>query len=221
MKLRLAPEKLKAILIMAGILASLALPLMFLLEDFVRDAIIVPLGYYAWFFGVILDALPQSWIVTAVLIFLVHRAIKSLGRKRAPVRKSSSGERQLSGNVQSWTERINLVSQGTYSRERFQHQFGQVLMRWVSHEERLSVRETVRLIQTQELNVEPEMLPYLQRVVGDRSTVKYGFIHWLRALLTRKPKREETLKKVAREIEPALHSLERQLRLIEGEEADE
>jgi hypothetical protein len=222
MKIRIAPDKLKTILIMAGILLALALPLMFVLEDFVRDAIILPLGYYVWYFGVILDALPQSCMVGVLLAFLISLAFKSLNRREKPVRKAVPNDRQLPGNVRVWTERINLVSQGTYSRERFQHQFGQVLMRWVSHEERLSLRETVRHIQNGELEVAPELEPYLRRAVsnGNVKRPKHRLWHWFKNLFVRKPTQQTMLRHVAEEIEPALRCLEHQLKLVQGDELD-
>jgi hypothetical protein len=223
MKIKIAPEKLRIILIMTAVLLALALPLMFLLEDFVRDAIIVPLGYYVWYIGVILDALPQSCMLGLLLAFLIYLAFKSLGRSRETVRKPPANDRQLPGHVRVWTERINLVSQGSYSRERFQHQFGQLLLRWLSHEERLPLRETVRRIQGDEIEIAPELAPYLRRAIGSAggSTAKLGLLHWLKRLLKRKPKQEATLRQVALEIEPALRCLEYQLRLVQGDEADE
>ncbi len=47
-------------LILAGVLLALALPLMFLLEDFIRDAIILPLAYLAWIVSTVLGALPEG-----------------------------------------------------------------------------------------------------------------------------------------------------------------
>ena len=222
MKISIAPDKLKTILIMAGILLALALPLMFVLEDFVRDAIILPLGYYVWFFGVILDALPQSCLVSVLLAFLLYLAAKSLRRQQKLVRRPLPNDRQLPGNVRMWMERINLVSQGSYSRERFQHQFGQVLMRWVSHEERLSLRETVRHIQNGQLDVAPELDPYLRRAAsnGTVSRPKFRLWHWFSHFFVRKPTKEAMLQQVAEEIEPALRCLEHQLRLVQGEELD-
>jgi hypothetical protein len=221
MKISIPPEKLKAILIMVGVLAALALPLMFVLEDFVRDAIIVPLGYYVWYFGVIFDALPQSCMLGIVVVALIYLALRSLKGRRTSAPKPRAHQRQVPGNVRTWTERINLVSQGSYSRERFEHQFGQVLMRWVSHEERLSLRETVRRIQDGQLEVEPELEPYLRRVLSGTNVTRQSPLQWLKALFSRKPSKAATLQLVARKIEPALRCLELNLRLVQGEELDE
>jgi hypothetical protein len=221
MRITLPPEKLKVILIMAAVLIALALPLMFLLEDFVRDAIILPLGYYAWYFGVIFDALPQSLLIGVLVALLAYLAAGSLRRQRSAPDKPRTHQRQLPGNVRIWTDRIDLVSQGTYSRARFEHQFGQLLLRLISHEERLSLRETMQRIQAGEIEIAPELKPYVLRALSTGPATRRGLLGWLKALLTRKPSKEATLRTVALEIEPALRWVERQLRLVQGEELDE
>lgn len=221
MKLSLTPDKRKAILIALGVLIALALPLMILLEDFVRDAIVLPAGYYIWYFGVILDALPESLLVGVLVLVLLTIALRSLRRKKAVIWQPRLSERQSSGNIRVWTDRINLVSQGHYSCERFEHLFGQLVMRWLAHEERLSLRETVRCLQAGEADVPPELASYLQRVINANIISRRSFLDRLKTLLARKQDREAALKRVAQEVEPALHFMEQQLRLVQGEELDE
>jgi hypothetical protein len=220
MKLSLPPEKLKPILIMFGILIALALPLMFLLEDFVRDAIVIPVSYYAWYFGVILDALPHSLFVGILVIVLAYLAAMSLRRNRTAVWRPRFSERQSPGSVRIWTDRINLVSQGDYSRERFEHQFGQLVMHLIAHEERLSLRAAARQVQMQELDVPPELERYLLRAFSGGQRQRRGLWAWLRDLFSRRSSPEAALQRVAEDVEPALLYLERQLRIVQEEELD-
>lgn len=219
MRLTITREKARAILIVTGVLIALALPLMFVMEDFVREAIVQPLAYQAWFVNTILSALPQSLLIGALLALMLYLAIRSLGRRQTTPWKPPPRGRQAPGSVHVWLRRLELVSQGDYSRERFDHHFSQLVMRVLAYDERLPQREMLRRLEIGELPVPPALLDYLRRALRTGFTPRRSRLAWLKALLQRRHR--PTVQQVAQEIEPALQFVEVHLRIKPAEEIDE
>lgn len=209
-------ERLRAnlpkILIMAGVLLVLAIPLMFLLEDFVREAIVQPLAYQVWLTRVILDALPQAVLLIAFLPLLLYIAIRSLKGRKARIWKAEPPPMASHGNLQTWLTRMNLVMGGSYSRERFDHQLGQVLLQVVAHQQRLPMRGTIRRIENGTIPLPPEIEPYIRAALSAGFSGKRKPFRWLLDLL-RKRRTGMTAQELERHMTPALRYLEQQLRI--------
>lgn len=214
-------ERLRPILILVGILVALALPLMFLLENFVQEAIVVPLAYYAWIAGVVLDALPQGYLLTALLAIIIYIAARSLPRDREARRAPARATRQAPGRVRIWLERVSLVAEGVYSRERLDHQMGQFVLQIMSHSARLPIRETVSAMDREEINVPPEIADYVASGLRPAMTETNGFWYWIRSVLGLTRRRRVRIEDVRAQIEPPLTYAEHELRIRPPEAKDD
>ncbi|MGC9521720.1 MAG: hypothetical protein ACP5HG_07540 [Anaerolineae bacterium] len=212
--------RLKRILIMVVVLVALAIPLMIMLEDFVRDAIVLPLAYQVWFVGVIIDALPQSWLLTVVLALILYLGLRSLQRDGTTSWRRQTQKSEAEGSVSAWRRRLQLVTKGSYSQQRFDHQLGQLLLRVVSYEQRLSMRETVRALEAGELDMPPELEAYLKDAMRPTRPTKSGLLARLKSAVLGRQSKESTLCEMAVKIEPALRYMETQLRMTQPEESE-
>ena len=210
--------KVKQILILTGILIALAIPLMFMLEDFVRDAIVVPLSYQAWLVSVVVGAMPHSYFLAAAIALIVYVALRSLHGKRADSQPSRAATRESEGHVKAWIERLELVNRGAYSKQRFDHHIGHFLLRLTAHEQRLSLRETIRRITAGDLDFPPELDPYLKQATRVGMSLKRDRLAWLIALLLGRPRRQTNLHHVAEQVDPALRYAETHLKIEQREE---
>ncbi len=212
--------RLKRILLMVAILLVLALPLMFMLEDFVRDAIVIPLAYQVWFLGVILNALPQAWLLAVVIALMLYLGAKSLQRDRSTAWRRQTRRHETEGSVSEWSKRLQLVTRGAYSQQRFNHQLGQLMLRVLAHEQHLTMRETIRALEDGGLDVPPELEAYLKEAVRPRRPTEGGLLDRIKSIVLGKQTKESTVRDVAARIDPALRYVETQLRMTQAEERD-
>ena len=205
------------ILILAGILLALALPLMFLLEDFMRDAVVTPLAYLAWLVGTIVGALPEGCLLIPFVAVAVLLAIRSLQRGREEVPSSRPVYRTSVGAAHLWLERIEHVAAGTYAPERLEHYVGQLLMDIMGHENRLSPRDTMRKIEDGEIAVPGDVRRFVDAAFQSGVVPKQG---WLARLGTSviqalRGRRRTGVSgdEIAERVDPALVFIEEELRM--------
>lgn len=211
---RLLRQHLPKILTMVGVLLALAIPLMFLMEDFVRDVIVQPMAYQLWLFGVIIDALPQAVILIAFLPILIYLAVRSLKGSKAKIRQAEQVELASQGNLQTWLRRMRLVMQGSYSKERFDHQLGQLLLQLIAHQQRLPMRETIHQFKTGDIEIPSEIEPYIQAAMRSRFSGKRSPFQWLRDLFQKRQRTGFTTHdELEDHIAPALNYIEGHLRI--------
>jgi hypothetical protein len=209
--------KLRKALPLLGILIALALPLMFILEDFVRDAIVTPLAYLAWLSGVILDALPQALFLSTIVIIGIYVAAKSLHRERTDVREAQPRSYRSEGAVALWNERLGRAAEGAYSRERLNYFVGQLLTRTIAHEEHLSPREILHAVDRQEVALPAELRAFLDLAYRGGYPTKPPWYRRLAAFLMRSLSLRTADNTAPRELEagiaPILDYIEAQLRM--------
>ena len=217
--------KLKRVLPLLAILLALALPLMFLLEDFMRDAIVLPLAYLGWLIGVILDALPQALFLTVIVAMGIYIALRSLSRERPSESVREVQSHRSEGAVALWLKRLERVSEGAYSRERLNYYLGQLLTRTIAHEQHMAPKDVLRAVDIGELTLPAEIQIYIDLAYrrGYPTLPK-----WYRRLgtfilraLTRQTAREATPRELERQIEPALDYIQHQLRIASVEATSE
>ncbi len=215
--------KLHRLLLLVGILIALALPLMFMLKDFVREAIVLPFAYQAWVVGIVVDALPEGLFLGAVVLVGILIATRSLRRSRAVVQIEQTRPHRSDGSVRVWMERVAHVSAGTYSRDRFGHYIGQFLIRAIAYEERLSPREVRLHVDSGEIDLPDGVREYLdltqQSAAPSRRTWFQRVKQRLLGLAQRRLRRRVTPDDLWAEMDVALSYIERQLR-IQPAEAD-
>ncbi len=215
--------KLRRVLILVGILIALALPLMFMLKDFVREAIVLPFAYQAWIVGIVVDALPQGLFLGAAVLIGILIAGRSLRRSRTTVQSVQARTHRSDGSVRIWLERVDRVSAGTYSRDRFGHYIGQFLLRAIAYEERLSAREVRHHFDSGGIDLPESVRGYLdltqQPASPGRRTWFQRVKQRLLGLVQRRRTRRVTPDELWAETDIALSYIERQLR-IQPAEAD-
>jgi hypothetical protein len=218
-------EKLRRVLPLLAILIALALPLMLVLEDFVRDAIVLPLAYLLWLVGVILDALPQALFLSLIVFLGAYIAARSLSRDRKPEQTEQPRYSRSEGAVALWLERIGRVSEGAYSRERLNYYLGQLLTRTIAHEEHIPPREILHAVDTGELDLPPEIRMYVDGAYRRGYPSGPRWYRRLATMLARKLKLDHGRQAKERELQmalaPALDYMERQLRMEPPEEMRE
>jgi hypothetical protein len=214
-------RSLRKILVMAGVLLVLAIPLMILLEDFVREAIVTPLAYQIWLLRVVADALPQSLVISAVVAIAVFLAARSLRPGKVDVDEPRPQPRESVGTLRRWNERLSLLHERRYSRDRFDHYIGHLVTKVIAHSEHLTTREVNARLQAGSITVPDEVKSFVDAAYGPRLADRQGLFGWLRSLLLRERPKRVTLDTVTEDVSPVLDYIELQLRLNERGQTDE
>lgn len=211
----------KHVLILAAVLVALALPLMFLLEDFMRDAIVMPLAYWAWLIGVVLGALPEGCFLMPVVGLAAYLAVRSLQRRPDAAPSARIPHRTTVGATRMWLERIQHVAEGTYSRERLEHYVGQFLMSVVAYENRLSPREALRLIESGEVAIPQDIRRYVDAAFQGGVATKQSGLARIRTVISRllhgRKVAGMSLAEIEERVDPALAYIEEELRMAHPE----
>ncbi len=213
--------RLKRVLIAFLILVVAALPLAFMMEDFIRVAIVTPLAYEIWLIGVIIRALPQRYLLTAVLLLATYVALRSIQRVGHTPAHRRVRKRQLQGAVGLWHDRLQQIERGRYSKPRFDQLFGRLVLRILAFEHHLPMRQIVNEVETKKLPV-PELLqPYAQAALRVRAPSKLTWYDRFWARLRGKSAGLIALEALTEELEPSLTYLESHLRAPRLEDLSE
>lgn len=212
--------KLKRILLMAGFIAALGLPLMFLMENFIRDAVVTPLAYTVWISGVVLDALPQSYLLAGIIAVAIYAAARSLRRQPPPLQGPKLAAAPPKGTATAWHRKLELSTKGGYSQRRIQQQIGLLIMQVIAHEQRLPVREVAQGIETGEIEIPADLNVYIEAATYRGFPRTPGLWARLKSFLLGTSAPKNTSHTVASDLGPALRYLETQLRMKQAEEAN-
>jgi len=213
--------KLKRILFMAGFIAALGLPLMFLMENFIRDAIVTPVAYLAWVVGVVVDALPQSYLLAAIIAVAVYAAARSLSREPPPPRKQKLTSAPPEGAAAAWHRRLELTTKGAYSQQRIRQNIGQLILQVIAHEQRLSSREAAYRIEIGEIEIPADLNVYIDAATYRGLPRVPSLWVRLKSFIVGKGAPRNAIRTVAIDLDPALRYVEAQLKMKQAEEADE
>lgn len=213
--------RLKRVLFAVLILIIAALPLAFMMEDFIRVAIVTPLAYEIWLIGVIMRALPQRYLMTAALLLATYVALRSIRRVRHTRGHRRVRKRQLQGAVGLWHDRLQQIERGRYSKPRFDQLFGRLVLQILAFEHHLPIRQIVSEMETKRLPVPDLLEPYAQAALRVRAPSKLTWYDRFWAWLRGKPSGLIALETLTRELEPALTCLESHLRAPRLEDLSE
>ncbi len=212
-------------LILAGVLLALALPLMFLLEDFIRDAIVLPLAYLAWLVGTVLGALPEGCLLLPVVGLGAFLAVRSLQRRQESAPSAKAPPRVSIGIARVWLERIEHVAAGSYSRERLEHYVGQFVTSVIGYENRMSPREALRATESGEIRIPDNVRRYVYAAFqsGVAPKQKWPTRIWNAVLRVIRGRRATAmpLDEIVTRVDPALTFVEQELRIAHGEAGSE
>jgi hypothetical protein len=114
-----------------GLLVIATIALAVLIQDFVRQVIVLPVLYVGWFTWLIIANLPQWVFWTLLILVALVGAMRSLsGAKRETVKRSDPlpvGK----GPVTTWAQRLNQASDQVSSRWRVSRDLGRFF--WETH----------------------------------------------------------------------------------------
>jgi hypothetical protein len=149
-------------LVLLGLVLLMAAPLVLVLRDFAREAIVVPLLYVLWLGRLLFRSIPQPllWSLFLTLVLLV--AARSLGGREGPARGMREAQAESPGRVRVWARRIQLADRGDYSRWRLAHYLRTLILDVLAHRERLTPEQLRRRLETGEVHAPPAVQAYLQ-----------------------------------------------------------
>jgi hypothetical protein len=143
--------------------AVVALLLMFLLRDVVRQALAPPITYAAWLVGLVLQSIPQSttWaLLVAVGVIVAWRSL-GIARVLAGLRRKDGPPILADSTPQSTlaARRADLarLHESRYAREKMAFEMRGLLVQVLAQRERQSSSEIERRIRTRELPVPAEV----------------------------------------------------------------
>ena len=213
--------RLKSVLVILIGVVLLAIPLMFLMENFVRDAIVTPLAYLAWLVGLLIDALPESYLLGLAVAVVVVIAVRSLLRDTPPPSFQNVRPTSTEGKATTWLHRLQMVTKGSYSRQRLEHHVGQLLLQIIAYENRVSTREAGRMVEADEVELSPALMAYLESALSRRLPKAPNLWERLKTFILGRSTPKSTAHAMASELDPILLYLERELKIQLPEERDD
>ena len=143
---------------------SLAVFLMIVFGDFVREAIALPLLHFLGFVRFFLDTIPQPFFWASFITLALLVAARSLVRGKKFRRRARGVEWSDPGRVEVWARRIYMVDAGGYSRWRLAHHLGNLALQILAHHERVEPWQVRQRLASSsgELDAPSEVLAYVR-----------------------------------------------------------
>ncbi len=145
-----------------GLVVLLSSLLALAFQDFLREAIVVPLLYAYWFVRLYIESLPQS-LLWALFIGV---AIVIIGRgfvKREKTRRARHGvPMEHRQKIEAWAERIRLARRGNYFTLRLARRLAEISLEVLAYRERLAPDKIRRRLESGMLRIPEDIQAYLQ-----------------------------------------------------------
>jgi hypothetical protein len=194
-------------LLLLGLILLLAVPLMIVLRDFAREAIVVPLLYVLWLGRLLFRSIPQPLLWSLFLTLVLFVAVRSLGGREGPARGTRETEAEYPGRVWVWTRRVQLAARGDYSRWRLAHYLRKLTLDVLAHRERLTPEQLKRRLGTGEVVAPPAVQAYLRAGLMSMPSGPIGLLSRLRQQLRSRAR----ISPLDADLESAVQFLEDQL----------
>lgn len=137
----------------------------FLLEDFVRDTIVIPVLYTFWYLRLLFESIPQ-----VVLWFLLIGLVLFFGARSLTSRRSLPSVPQATahqrGRVEEWARMLVLAERRGYSRWRLAHRLGRLAIEVLAHQYKLGPRQARQMLDSDAASLPPEVRAYLRSGTG-------------------------------------------------------
>lgn len=153
--------------------AVLAVVLAYLLRDFVRAAILIPVEYVLWTMGLLYNAFPQL-IWALFLTVLLALAAASL-RPAKPARQSRADpvDVQRLTRAEIWSQQLKQRTQGDYFKWYLARELTALALQVISHHERMTEEQVQAQLESGNLRIPTEVLAYFQTSLETRSSQQY------------------------------------------------
>lgn len=147
---------------LAALAVGAPILLALLLQDFFREALVVPLLYAFWVIYLYATSLPQGvlWVLAlGVSLLFVLGGLGGSGRIR---RRAGREDEEAPGRVSVWAERVELARRGGYFQRVLARHLGKLAIAALARRRRLEPDEIKRLLETDALHLPPEARAYLR-----------------------------------------------------------
>lgn len=143
--------------LLIGLLLLVVVVLVPLLQDVVRDGLVTPLLYVAWFGRLLFDSVPQQagWLFLVGIATLL--AWRSLVPRSAPTLVSREREAAPRGRVTPWVRLLRGAESDPYGNWRLQHRLAQLSQEVLALQERVPQREIRQRLVRNTLDLPPEV----------------------------------------------------------------
>jgi hypothetical protein len=155
-------EQVRRRLLILGLILLMAAPLVLVLRNFAREAIVVPFLYVLWLGRLLFRSIPQPLLWSLFLALALSVAARSLGGRERPARGMREVQAESPGRVRVWARRIQLAARGDYSRWRLAHDLRKLTLDVLAHRERLTPEQFKRRLGTGEVHAPPAVQAYLR-----------------------------------------------------------
>jgi hypothetical protein len=145
-----------------GLILVLAIPLVWVLKDFAREAIATPLLYVLWIGDLFFQSIPQVLFWTLFLASALIVAGRSLIRGKKPAQQEREVETVRKGQVQVLTRWLHLAAQEDYFEWRLARHLGELTSAVLAQRERTAIARTRQHLRDGELDLPSEVQDYLQ-----------------------------------------------------------
>ena len=194
-------------MLLLGLVLLMAAPLVLVLRDFAREAIVVPLLYVLWLGRLLFRSIPQPLLWSLFLTLVLFVAVRSLGKRGGSVGGMREAEAESPGRVWVWARRIQLAARGDYSRWRLAHYLRKLTLDVLAHRERLTSEQLKRRLGAGEVHAPPAVQAYLRAGLMPMPSGPIGFLSRLRHRLRPRAR----ISPLDPDLESAVQFLENQL----------
>jgi hypothetical protein len=151
--------------VMAGLALVPTVALVVLLKDVAREALVVPILYAFWLAGLAIGSLHQGvvWVllVLAVAVVLL-RGLGSDPQGSTPDMRHPQPEATSAGRVAFWETQVRSATGEGYSGESSRHELRKLILGVLAYQRQTTPRQVEQSLQNGEVQVLPEMAPFLE-----------------------------------------------------------
>lgn len=195
------------------IVILLGLPLAFflgwLLRDWIRELVVVPIAYFLWSLGRVFESLPQPIVWGALVLGSLLVGLRLLaGTVTLP--PSDAFMPDSGGRVSEWLRWLELTRRGVYSRDGLARHIGDVAIAVLAHQQRCTQSEVRLRLREGILGLPQPLGAYMRAALGRGSLRRDSVLSRLLPFRLHRPQPE-----VVGDVEAILDTLEGALDLGE------
>lgn len=167
-----------AIILMLAIAAGL--------QNFVREAIAIPLSYILWLGDIIFQTIPQGTLLALLLIIILYIGLRSLSAEKKVKRVEKLYEAEPPGRnrVSFWISQVHMLRGTTFARDRFSYILTKLVLDVLAHDQRLTRLQLEDAIEDGQLDVPLELKVFVLSRQQVTSYSSGGFLARLARALT-------------------------------------
>jgi hypothetical protein len=156
------------------------------IQNFVREAIVIPLSYIFWVGNIFFKTVPQGAFLGLLVLLILYVGLRSLSPE-----KKARGEDQpyelrmpVRARVSFWSLQVRMLRGSNYARDRFSQFLTKLVVDVLAHEQQLTRLQLEDAIEEGKLDIPTEMKLFLTRRQQPTSSGSRGLLAWLGRLLT-------------------------------------